>query len=213
MATKSARMFTSQWPNVSDPTELPNSPIASVQDLALEAGDTCYSVSDSTLYTCTDPTPTAAVWSSGGGGGGVTSYVQVGQYNYIQQAVPVEDRIGQFEFDPTESPLGTYKFRCLVTPTFSSAGWMIVRIYDLGPAAGPPSAPVEITADDPSVYNLETSSSGLQFIETAALTTHATTPSAGVVVNGSRMYDVTIEQDSTAGDEVYVGFVGLVVEV
>ena len=62
MAGKSPKQFHSNWPNVSDPTELPNVSGASIQDAALEVGDLCYSLSDTTLYYCTTSTLGAAAW-------------------------------------------------------------------------------------------------------------------------------------------------------
>ena len=202
------------WGVYANAAALPNTAGGPNVGSQLLGGDMAYANTEGQTYTCTDPTAGAAVWVSGGGGGGaLSSYVQTGDYNYVQAATPVEDVVGQFSIDPGVLPGATYKLRCIVTPTFGSAGWCRVRVYDLGPVAGPPSAPVEITANAPSVYNLEASASGLQFIETAALSTHATTPSAGTIVDAGRMYEVTVEQDSASGDQVYVGFAGLIAEV
>lgn len=63
MASKSGSEFHSYWGSVSGPTELPNVSGASIQDTSLEVGDTCYSISDTSLYFCTTATVGSAVWS------------------------------------------------------------------------------------------------------------------------------------------------------
>lgn len=68
MSLKSATRFHSSWGQFATPADLPNSVAATVQDGALEDGDTAYSISDLTLYYCTDPTIGAAVWVPAGGG-------------------------------------------------------------------------------------------------------------------------------------------------
>lgn len=65
MATKSPTQFHNHWGSVADPTELPNVAGAAIQDAAVEAGDTVYSVSNTTTYTCTTPTVGAAAWTAG----------------------------------------------------------------------------------------------------------------------------------------------------
>ncbi len=57
------RQTHSGWSNVATPSELPNVSGAAVQSASLLVGETCYSVSDDILYTCTDATGEAAVWS------------------------------------------------------------------------------------------------------------------------------------------------------
>lgn len=67
MATRSGSSHHSYWSAVADPTELPNVSGATIQDSAVEVGDTCFSISDSILYVCTTATVGAAVWETTSG--------------------------------------------------------------------------------------------------------------------------------------------------
>lgn len=140
--------------------------------------------------------------------------LEVGQYSYNQLAVPVEDVIGQFTFDGSTVLSGKSAYlRCMMTPTFTVAGSAYVRIYDVGPAAGPPTAPVEIT-QNAGAYALVQTVAGaggtLTFLETSALTIGGGGPAVGVISNTNRMYEVSVYQSSAAGDTVHVGSAGLV---
>jgi len=62
MATKSPRDHHTQWPNVASPSQLPNVSGATIQSSAVEVGDQCYSISDSTVYYCITATVGSAAW-------------------------------------------------------------------------------------------------------------------------------------------------------
>lgn len=134
-----------------------------------------------------------------------------GQYNYVQLAVPVEDVVGQFEFDGLNVPSdkGVY-LECQIDPTLGAAGNTYIRIYDMGPSAGPPAAGIEIT-QNVGAFALASATSGLQYIEVGPLTV-AGGPAVGQIQNTSRMYEVTVYQSSLAGDTAHVGFAGLTVK-
>ncbi len=63
MAARQKSQNTPRWPAVAAVADLPNVNGSSVQDDALEAGDTCYVTGDSLLYVCDDPTQGSAAWS------------------------------------------------------------------------------------------------------------------------------------------------------
>jgi len=65
MATKSPTQHHSYWGVVASASQLPNVSGATIQDAAVEAGDTAY-VTGSGTYQCDDATVGAAVWSSVG---------------------------------------------------------------------------------------------------------------------------------------------------
>jgi hypothetical protein len=75
-----------------------------------------------------------------------------------------------------------------------------VRLYDLGPVAGPPAVPTLIAT-------LTTAASGLRYDEQSL--TVGGSPSLGQIMNTPRMYEVTVQQNSQAGDSVYVGSAGI----
>jgi hypothetical protein len=127
-------------------------------------------------------------------------------YAYTLAATPVEEVCGQFVFDGSKVAPGLEAvFRALVTPTFASAGTVSVRFYDLGPAAGPPSAPRLVTT-------LSTSSAGLAYLE-QALTIVSAGAAGDEILDSARMYEITIEMTGTTADTTYIGSAGLNVEV
>lgn len=66
MSARSKTNSHNYWGTVASPSQLPNVSGATIQDSDLEVGDTCFSISDSISYTCTDKTVGAAIWSSTG---------------------------------------------------------------------------------------------------------------------------------------------------
>lgn len=155
---------------------------------------------------------TATGIAPGGGGGveGLVSSIETARYDYVQGAVPVEEVVGQFMFDGSKIPSGaSVRLRCQMNPTFSVAGFVDVRFYDLG-APGAAAAPVAITGASP--YQLRLTISGLNYLETDPLTTHASTPAVGRIVEAKRMYEVTVIQSSAVADDVDLGFAGIYTE-
>jgi hypothetical protein len=143
------------------------------------------------------------------------SYITMGQHYYTQLGSPIEEVIGEFEFDATRIPTGKSAYlRAMYNAVFSSAGTLKVKVYDIG-APGTPASPTQITADSPSTYNLQYTASGAETISSTYDVTPAlivgSSPSAGQIANSSRMYRITMIQNSTTGDTAYVGSAGLMV--
>lgn len=128
-------------------------------------------------------------------------------YAYTAAASPVEEVCGQFVFDGSKVAPGLEAvFRALVTATFATSGNANVRFYDLGPAAGPPSAPRLVTT-------LSTSSTSITYLE-QVLTIVSAGPTGNQILDSARMYEMTLEISSgTTGDTIYLGSAGINVEV
>jgi hypothetical protein len=208
-------MFHNHWGEFASASDLPNVSGSPTQDAALEAGDLAY-VTGLGTYQCPTPTSGAAVWTAiggGGGGSGLQSSIDLARMDYVQQPVPVEESLGKFMFDGSTIPPGASVFlRCVMNPTFGSAGFARVHFYDLGPAAGPPTAPVLITGTLPSTFALEVLASGLAYRQTAALAL-GPGPAEGVIMSAPRLYEATIIQSSLPGDSVDVGGASIVTEI
>jgi len=205
MATKSPRQHHTQWPNVASAAQLPNVSGATIQDAALEAGDICYVVGTG-LYQCDVATLGAAAWSQPGGGGGggapQSEFDWGGDHQYSQLAVPVEETIGYGMLNGSQVGALTAYFRASWNPQFGTPGNAYVRLYDLGPAAGPPVAPTLIAT-------LSTATGGLRYDEQSLTVGGA--PGAGQIQNTPRLYMVAVYQSSQAGDTVHVGSVGITI--
>jgi hypothetical protein len=93
-----------------------------------------------------------------------------------------------------------------IDPTLSS-GDVWVRMYDVGPAAGPPTAETQIT-EDVGDFSLTTNATGPVFLETDALSLEALTD-VGEVMSASRRYEFRLYLDADPGDSVVIGSVGL----
>lgn len=132
-------------------------------------------------------------------GSAVSEFDWAVDYTYSQLAVPVEATIGYGLLDGSLVG-GTAKFRASWDPQFTVPGTASVRLYDVGPAAGPPTAPVLIAT-------LSATASGLVYDE-QALTVGAS-PGAGQIANSARIYMVAVYQSSQAGDSVFVGNAGI----
>lgn len=128
-------------------------------------------------------------------------------YAYTLAASPVEEVCGQFVFDGSKVAPGLEAvFRALVTPTFAAAGNADVRFYDLGPAAGPPTAPRLVTT-------LTTTATTVTYLE-QVLTIVSAGPTGNQILDTARMYEITLEISSgTTGDTIYLGSAGINVEV
>jgi len=135
----------------------------------------------------------------GGGGTNLTEYDWASGYLYTQLAVPVEETMGNGRLDGSQIQATAY-FRATWDPQFGAVGNAYIRLYDLGPAAGPPAAPVLIAT-------LTTASSGLRYDQQALAVGGA--PGANQIANTPRMYEVTVDQGSQVGDTVDVGSAGI----
>jgi hypothetical protein len=200
MATKSPRQHHNYWGTFAVVASLPNVSGAPTQDGALEVGDLAY-VTGLGTYQCDSATLGSAVWSSVAAGSvsNVTEYDWATGYIYDQQVVPIEETMGFGRLNGAQIQ-GTAYFRATWDPQFGAAGNAYVRLYDVGPAAGPPAAPVLIAT-------LTTASSGLRYSEQALAVGGA--PGANQIANSARMYEVTVDQSSQAGDTVVVGSAGV----
>jgi len=205
MATKSPRQHHTQWPNVAAAANLPNVAGSPTQDAALEVGDVAYVIGTG-LYQCDAAGLGAASWSQPGGGGGggapQSEFDWGGDHEYSQLAVPVEETIGYGMLNGSQVGALTAYFRASWNPQFTVAGSADVRLYDLGPAAGPPAAPTLIAT-------LSAVSGGVRYSEQALAVGGA--PGANQIMNTPRLYEVAVYQSSQAGDSVRVGSVGITI--
>lgn len=129
------------------------------------------------------------------------TYVLVGhEYLYTEQAVVVEDTLGEFSFDGSKVGSLSLEFSSILNPTLAGVGTVTITLYDNGPATGPPAVPR-------TVATVVASSSGLQVVS-QALTVSAT-PGANEISNTNRMYEVTITSSATTGDTAVVGSAGI----
>jgi hypothetical protein len=200
MATRSPAEHHSHWRTYPSASQLPNVSGSSTQSAHLEVGDIAY-VAAIGLYQCDVATLGAAVWSQPGGGigGAASEFDWSSDYPYTQQSPSVEETIGYGRLDGSAIG-GTAYFRATWNPQFGAAGTARVRLYDLGPVAGPPAVPTLIAT-------LTTAASGLRYDEQSL--TVGGSPSLGQIMNTPRMYEVTVQQNSQAGDSVYVGSAGI----
>lgn len=129
MAGKSPTAFHRNWPNVSDPTELPNVSGATIQDAGVEVGDQSFSVSDDTTYQCTTATIGSAVWTAMGGGSAASVHFQVnGPLAAISPPTNFED--GLKELGVT----GDISSIILSQEIDGSGGSTTVELYKIDPA-------------------------------------------------------------------------------
>ena len=134
----------------------------------------------------------------GGGGGLELPWVDV--YQYTQVGIPVEETVNYGYFDGS-SVSGTAYFWAMLTPTFGAPGTAYIRLYDVGPAVGPPAAPVLVATLSTPVNG------GPQYLEQALAV--ATTPGVNQIADSKRMYEVRVYQLSTPGDVVFIGAGGM----
>jgi len=143
------------------------------------------------------------------GGGAYESFLDIGgDYQYAQINPAIEETVGLTVFNGAAVHAGSSDikpvFRAMVVPTFGVAGTGYVRLYDNGPAAGPPGVPRIVTT-------LSFSTGGDQFLS-QDLTTVVAAPTGNQILNAARMYEAVVYQTSQAGDDVYVGSACLAIE-
>ena len=175
-----------------------------VNDTYLDDGTNTGSGAPGWMY-CVSVGPDVWADSGGGGGGAPLSSVGMGagDYTYTQAAVPVEEVCGDGSFDGSLVGSGTAYFKAAVTNVFQTTGTTRVRLYDMGPAAGPPGTPRLVS-------ELVFSAAGGPRMLEKALTVVAATPGTDDILDSDRMYEVAIIQDvSTLGDVAYLGSAGL----
>lgn len=152
----------------------------------------------------------SSVIGVGFSGSGISLSIETGRFDYVQEGPPVEEVVGQWMLDGN-MVAGAVKFRCMMRPTFTVPGWARVRVWDLG-AVGTPAPAVEVTDDATPAYRMQSTATGLVYLETSALAIGAS-PGIGQIVNNRRMYEATLEQSSAVGDTVEFGFAGVFVGV
>lgn len=143
------------------------------------------------------------VWNPVGATGAGSYPDWASGYSYVQAPVPVEEVIGQGVFDGSlvTGALVAY-FRAIVDTVFAGApGPSQVKLYDMGPKAGPPAVPVLITTLSTIVAG------GPQALEQALAI--GPVPAPNTIANSARMYEITAIQTSAAGDSMYVGSAGM----
>ena len=121
----------------------------------------------------------------------------VDTYLYTLAPVPVEEVVGQGMFDGSRVGDGDAFFSGMLTPTLAGVGWGQLRLYDIGPKAGPPAPLVAIATLTASV------SGGPQFKE-QALTVGAV-PGVNQIANSARMYEVRAMMSGAPGDTLFIG--------
>ena len=127
-------------------------------------------------------------------------------YQYTQAASPVEEVVGQFVFNGSVAAPGTKAvIRAVMTPILSIAGSSSLKMYDMGPAAGPPTVPRLVST-------LNTAAAGLQYLDTD-LTVVSSGPVGDEILDTARIYELTLIQSSQAGDTIYLGSAGINVEI
>lgn len=119
-------------------------------------------------------------------------------YTYTAGVTPTEETFGEDSFDGSTIGEGTAYLTAAMTPTFDTTGTSEVRLYDVGPKAGPATLPGRLVA------TLSTSTaSGPQIVE-QALTVVTSGASTNEILNTDRIYAVRAYTD-VASDAVYVG--------
>lgn len=141
-----------------------------------------------------------SAWNLVGGTGGFESDF-IDSYKYTQAVLPIEETLGSAMVDGSRASSGA-TFWVMMDPTFASSGTVDVKLYDVGPKAGPAGAPVLICT-------LQASAGGLAYHEQAL--TAGGSPGANQIQNTERMYEATVIQNGSTGDNVFVGCGGIAV--
>lgn len=123
-------------------------------------------------------------------------------YLYTQAPVAVEETIGQAMFDGSRVGASALRFFGMVTPTFSAAGTARLRLYDQGPAAGPPGVAQLVSSLS------TTTGGGPQHLEQLLAVAGSIAPNQ--IMNVPRMYEIrVVTSGATPGDTIFVGGGGM----
>jgi hypothetical protein len=128
----------------------------------------------------------------------------------LEGASPTELLVGTIVFDGSDYVGKDVTLIASFDPTLLGAGSAYMRCYDVGPAAGPPAAAVQITAALPSVYAMGTTTTGPQYFVTQALV-RAAAPAAGVIMNAARRYEFRSYISAGVNSTLVVGSAGFFV--
>lgn len=155
-----------------------------------------------------DPTAPGLKFDNGSawvdvGAGAAGSYLEFANaFTQNQGATPVEETMGQGVLDGNIIPGSlTAYFRCMITPSLTS-GSALVKLYDVGPKAGPPSSPRLVST-------LTATTSVLQTLEQSLTVVSGPTPLTNQILDTPRMYEATLQVNGISGDDAYVGIVGI----
>jgi hypothetical protein len=141
-----------------------------------------------------------SAWNLVGGGAGGKEMDWIGRYQYTQLAAPSEETVAFGYFDAS-SVSGTIYFWAMLTASFAAAGTAYLRLYDVGPAAGPPASAVLVAA------LTKTTTGGPEYKSQVLAVAGA--PGVNTIANSARMYEVRVYQSSAPGDTVLVGGGGM----
>lgn len=122
-------------------------------------------------------------------------------YLYTQALVPVEEVVGQGMIDGSRVDSATVYAFGMLTPTFTTAGVGYLRIYDTGPASGPPAALTLIATLSTAVAG------GPQYKEQSLAV--GVSPGTNQIANSARMYEARAFMAGTFGDTLFVGGGGI----
>ena len=154
-----------------------------------------------------DPTAPGLKFDNGAawvdvGAGAAGSYLEFANgFTQTQGLSTLEETVGQGVLDGDIIPGSfTAYFRCVVTPTLTS-GNVLIKLYDMGPKAGPPASPRLVTT-------LTATTSVIQTLE-QSLTVVAATPTTNQILDTPRMYEATLEVNGVTADSAYLGIVGI----
>jgi len=161
--------------------------------LTFEEGRLFHKDDENTVYRAT-----GAAWESTAGVGGFEADF-IDRYEYTQPVSPFEETLGSGLVDGSRATGGVV-FWVMMDPTFSVGGTADVKLYDVGPKAGPLTGGILIAT-------LQATSGGLAYYE--QVLNVDVTPGANQIQDTERMYEATVEQVSSPGDTVFVGCGGI----
>jgi len=122
-------------------------------------------------------------------------------YLYTQAVVAVEETVGQAQFDGSRIGASALRFFAMVSPTFAGAGTALVRLYDQGPAVGPPGAAQLVSTLSTIVGG------GPQHLD--QVLTVAGAVGVNQIMNVPRMYEIRVITSALPGDTIFVGGGGM----
>ena len=139
-----------------------------------------------------------------GGGGGlaqcITALYIAGAINRAVVYGDPEIVLGEFTYDALQHGILAVVFRATLTTTAAGANTSLVKLYDVGPAVGPPVAPTLLATLTSNAAGGE----GPLRKQSADL--------SGTMDASERVYRITAEVTvGVDGDEIYVGWAGIYV--
>lgn len=185
------------WPiNSQEPGVLVAEPL-------LAFGDLMYNTFTGRYMQCDDPT-FPATWSVVGPPPPATNFQLTGATNEPETVLDVERVIGGFVLDGSAYSVITYRIIARYDP--SVAGALRVRLYDMGPIAGPAIVPVLR-----STLSIAAPASGdVERVEVALTASGAPGVNTDTIFNTARIYELRVILDgSDPGDEGLIHWAGI----